>query len=43
VFEQMSKTRAAFALVARTNIVVDGDGHDWHGMVFVKDDPQSVG
>ena len=38
----MRKARAAFAFVARTHVVIDGDGNDRDRMVFIQDDPQSV-
>ena len=42
VLEQMRESGAAFGFVARTDVIVNADGNDRHGLILIEDDPQSV-
>jgi len=33
---------AAFALVARAHVIINSNGNDGHGMVFIQNDSQAV-
>jgi len=40
--KEMSETCAPLTLVSRADIVIDGNRHDWDGMVFVQNNAQAV-
>ena len=42
VLEEMRETGAPFGLVARSDVVINTDGNDWHRLVLIEHNAQSI-